>query len=57
MATAQRKTTIDEAADQLKVSREKILINLQECAPDFASRKQKTLSQDEVACIIKALKK
>ena len=53
----QRKYTLDEAAKVLGVSRTEIMKALPECAPGFEKRSPHHLTQAEVDCIARVLKK
>ena len=57
MAKAGKLYTLDEAAEILGVTRDDIQKALAKCAPDFATRPKKKLTQAEVDCIAKALGK
>ena len=51
MNKVQRKYTLDQAVEYLKKTREEIIKALPYCAPDFANRDPRHLTQAEVDCI------
>lgn len=57
MVKARKLYTLDEAAGILGVARDDIMKLLPRCAPDFATRSSKRLTQEEVDCCAKALGK